>query len=347
MKTEYQNIIIRMPNWLGDAVMATPIIADLKKRWPQATLTAMCQGKPQSGVGALLIGNPHLDEIFSFTCPNEFLHRITERGLIERIRQGKYDLGILLPNSFSSAWWFWRGGVTIRMGFATDFRSFLLSKALPIPKMRGQEHLVKTYKRLLEPLGIPISNTEPSLYVMDEERRAVKQLLHQYSVPKGATLIGINPGAAYGSAKCWPPERFRSLIEKLMRRPNTYILCFADPQGAELVDGICKELPSNVINLAAATTLRELIAFIEQCSVFLTNDSGPMHIAAALKRPLVALFGSTNEIATGPYGGGEVIHKHVPCSPCYRRTCPIDFPCMKLIGVDEVYNALVQQLNSR
>jgi len=340
--TEFQNIIIRMPNWLGDAVMATPLIFDVRLKWPKATLTAMCQG---GGVSTLLLGNPHLDEVFSFSRPNRFLRRQEHRNLIARLRQGKYDLGILLPNSFSSAWWFWRGQVKKRIGFVSDSRRCLLTHPIRPPKNLGKEHLVITYKRLLEPLGIPISQTPPSLFITEEEKEAAKQLLVQYKIPEGATIIGINPGAAYGSAKCWLPGRFREVIEKLAKRSNTYILCFADQAGASLVHDICEGTPANVIDLAAATNLRELMALIERCHVFLTNDSGPMHIAAALKTPLVALFGSTNEIATGPYGHGQVIHKHVDCSPCYKRTCPIDFRCMKQIQVDEVYAALIDQLS--
>lgn len=340
MQSDFQNILVRMPNWLGDAVMATPILADLRNKWPQATLTAMCQG----GVGSLLIGNPRIHEIFTFSRPNEFLRRQGKRDLIQRIRQGKYDLGIVLPNSFSSAWWLWRGHVKVRIGFASDWRSLFLTKALPFPKERGKEHLVRTYKRLLEPLGIPISDTLPELFVTDEEKFAAKQLLSQLRIPEGAKIVGINPGAAFGSAKRWFPERFRTVIEKLLKTPNLYVICFGDEASAPLVHSICEGLPSRVNNLAGVTSLRELIALIEQCTVFLTNDSGPMHIAAALKTPLVALFGSTSEIATGPYEHGDVIHKHVSCSPCYKRTCPIDFKCMKEIQSDEVYEALMRYI---
>ena len=327
-----------MPNWLGDAVMATPIIADVRRQWPDANLTAMCQG----AVCSLLIGNPHLNEIFSFTKPNEFLRKIANRDVVERVRQGKYALGILLPNSFSSAWTLWRGRVEERVGFISDKRRFLLTKALPFPEERGKEHLVTTYKRLLTPLGIPLSETAPEPFVTEEEREAAEELLSQYGVAKGDKVIGINPGAAYGSAKCWLPERFRGVTEKLLAHEGTTVLFFADEAGAPLVHEICKGLPPRVVNLAGKTSLRELMALIARCNAFLTNDSGPMHIAAALKTPLVALFGSTNEVATGPYQHGEVIHKHVSCSPCYKRTCPIDFKCMTQIEVDEVYKALLK-----
>ena len=339
---KHQNILIRMPNWLGDAVMATPILADVRARYPLATLTALCQG----GVGSLLFGNPHLNEIFTFSRPSGWLHRQEHRDLIERIRQGHYDLGVLLPNSLSSAWVLWRGNVKRRIGFARDGRRFLLTDPVPFPKCAGQEHLVNTYKRLLAPLQISLSTTAPQLFVTAEERLAAELLLKQHHIPSGAPIVGINPGAAYGSAKCWLPDRFRSVIEKLMQHPRLYVICFGDQTGAALVHEICARMPTRVINLAASTNLRQLIALIQRCNVFLTNDSGPMHIVAALKTPLVALFGSTNEIATGPYEHGVVIHKHVECSPCYKRTCPIDFRCMKRIEADEVYQALIMQIHA-
>lgn len=336
MQKEYSNILIRMPNWIGDAVMATPLLKDARLHFPKSKLTAMCQGH----VGTLLHGNPYVDEIFAFTRPNAFSFRLAERDLIERIRQGRYDLGILVPNSLSSAWYLWRGKVQERIGFSPNGRRFLLTKALPFPQERGNEHQVITYKRLLLPLEIPISSTSPELFVLEQEQEAARQLLAQLSVPKGGKIIGINPGAAYGSAKCWPPDRFRSLIAKLIADPLVTVLCFGDRAGAPVVHEICEGLSPQVIDLAGKTTLRELMALIQQCTVLLTNDSGPMHIAAALKTPLVALFGSTNPVATGPYGSGDVICKQVSCSPCYRRTCPIDFKCMKEISVEEVYQTL-------
>ncbi|NGX61667.1 MAG: ADP-heptose--LPS heptosyltransferase 2 [Chlamydiae bacterium] len=336
-----KNILIRMPNWLGDAVMGTPVIEDVRKNWPEANITVMCQGS----VHSLLLGNPHIDEIFSFSRPNEFLRREERRNIIARLQQGKYDLGILLPNSFSSAWWLWRGDVKRRIGFRNDFRSFLLTDPLPFPKERGKEHLVNTYKRHLSPLGIPLSNTDPALYVTEKERKAISTLFSQYEIPLDAKIVGINPGAAYGTAKCWLPERFHEVTKKLLADPTVYVLYFGDATGSSLVESICDELPpSRVFNLAGKTNLRELLALIQRCNAFLTNDSGPMHIAAALKTPLVALFGSTNDVATGPYKHGVVIHKHVECSPCYKRVCPIDFRCMKRIESDEVYETLKKLL---
>lgn len=323
--------------------MATPILADLRKKWPEARITAMCQ----SNAAPLLQHDPNIDELFSYKKPNGWIPHRPHWIIIDALRKGHYDMGVLLTNSFSSAWWFLLGGVKNRIGYATNGRSLLLSKAVPFPAEKEKQHLVRTYKMILEPLKIPVSSSVPTLYITKEEHEAAEALLKGFGITKGKnTLIGINPGAAYGSAKCWPPERFHELTEKLIQNPDFYVMFFGDPTGTPLVNEICKNFPSRVINMAGKTTLRELLALINACTVFLTNDSGPMHIAAALQVPLVALFGSTSEIKTGPYGSGHVIHKHVECSPCYKRVCPIDFRCMKRIETDEVYNALLKQINA-
>ncbi|MGA8164565.1 MAG: lipopolysaccharide heptosyltransferase II [Waddliaceae bacterium] len=336
-----QNIVVRLPNWLGDLVMATPVLADLRVHYPGASITAMCQ----ASICPLISRDPNIDEILCFQRPSGWLHRKRHLEIIEPLRQGNYDLGILLTNSFSSAWWFWRGHVQNRLGYAGHFRRRLLNKAIAFHEKREIQHLVITYKELLHPLGIPVSDTPPWLYLAEREKEDAVELLSRYNIAYGRhTIIGINPGAAFGSAKCWPPDRFEKLTRRLLNDKNTYILYFGDQAGAPLVNDICKNMPDRVVNLSGKTSLRELMTLIQCCSVFLTNDSGPMHIAAALHIPLLALFGSTNEVKTGPFPKGHVIHKHVECSPCYRRICPIDFRCMKKIDVDEVYQKLMSIL---
>lgn len=336
-----KNIIVRMPNWLGDVVMATPVLADLHNYFPGATITAMCQ----SNVAPLLSYDPHIDEVFSYKRPSGWIHRDKHFEIVEDLRKGSYDLGVLLTNSLSSAWWFWRGNVKNRIGYAANLRSILLNKAVPFPKNLETQHLVQTYKMLLDPLGLPKSDTVPKLYLAPKEIQEAQELLQRLDIDIARhTLIGINPGAAYGSAKCWLPDRFEELTRRLIEDKNVRIIYFGDNAGAPLVTNICSHFNEGVYNLAGKTSLRELMALINCCSAFLTNDSGPMHIAAALNTPLLALFGSTNEVKTGPSPHGEVIHKHVECSPCYKRVCPIDFRCMKRIEVDEVYNKLLKVL---
>lgn len=340
-----RNIIVRMPNWLGDLIMATPVLKDLRTQFPESKITAMCQSK----IAPLLKDDPHIDELYSYNKPSGWIHGMHETSeLISTIQHGHYDLGILLTNSFSSAWWFWRGNVKFRLGYADHLRSLLLSEAVPYPAQVNQQHLVTTYKMLLSPLGVPLSDSSPQLFISDEEFEEARQKLLLDGVnPLEQTIIGINPGAAYGSAKCWLPERFVEVSKTLLEDPKICILYFGDFAGSPLVRSICDQLPSErVINFAGRTSLRELLALMLHCNVFLTNDSGPMHAASALGIPLVALFGSTSDVKTGPYKNGYVIHKHVDCSPCYQRECPIDFRCMTRIESDEVVNAIKKQLVS-
>lgn len=337
---EFRNIIVRMPNWIGDMVMATPILTDLRKAYPNARITAMCRAP----ICDLLKEDPEVDELFCFSKTSSFSRRSDKKNIIEKLRQGKYDLGVLLTHSLSSAWWFWQGKVKTRLGYDCNGRRFFLSHPVPLPENLEQQHLVVTYKMLLEPLGISISNTPPRLFLSNKEVEMARMLLKQHGVTKESTLIGINPGATYGSAKCWLPERFREVAQKLLSDPQVTLVFFGDQPTAPLVKQICQGLGPRVVNLAGLTSLREVAALISLCDVLLTNDSGPMHIADAVGTEIIALFGSTNEIVTGPYRNGKVIHKHVKCSPCYQRTCPIDFRCMKKIEAEEVYQAILGKL---
>lgn len=334
-----KRILVRMPNWLGDLVMATPILTDLRHHWPDAKIIAQCQGI----LGTVIQGDPHIDGVLPFKRPTRWLGREASDSVVSPLREGDFDLGILLTNSFSSAFWLWRGAVKNRIGYGGNFRNLLLDQAVPFPEKRSSQHLVITYKMLLEPLGIPISNTPPRLYLTHLEQQEAKKRLSAAGVEHEDFILGINPGAAFGSAKCWLPERFKQLTQGLLERPHLKVLYFGDKAGAPLVEEICRDFPRDrVINFAGKTSLRELLALIQQCSLFLTNDSGPMHAASALGIPLIALFGSTSDKTTGPYNGGRVIHKHVSCSPCYRRECPIDFRCMTGVSVDEVYGAALE-----
>ncbi len=338
------NIVVRMPNWIGDLVMATPILSDLRTAFPKAHITAMCR----SPICELLKEAPEIDELFCFSKASGFGRRSEKRSVIEKLRQGKFDLGILLTHSFSSAWWFWQGKIARRIGYDCNGRKLLLTDSISLPNEIQKQHLVVTYKMLLELVGIPISETPPRLYLADKEIEEAKHLLMQRGIPEGSIVIGINPGATYGSAKCWLPERFREVAERLLKDQDVYLVFFGDQATSTLVREICQGLSSRVVNLAGTTSLRQLASLISLCDVLLTNDSGPMHIADALNTPIVALFGSTSEVVTGPYrSSGTVIHKHVDCSPCYQRTCPIDFRCMKRIEADEVYNAIQKTIRPK
>lgn len=338
LQIQPKNIIVRMPNWVGDVIMATPILIDLRRVYPEATITAMCR----SPMGELLQEFPHINEIFSFTKTSRLVRRDEKRNIIEKLQTGQYDVGIILPNSFSSAWWFWQGNVKYRIGYSSAGRKALLTHPVDFPQDLQKQHLITTYKNLLRVLEIEPSATTPKLFLKDSEVERARVLLSRHGVRSHHRIVGINPGAAYGSAKCWLPERFREVTTRLLEDKDVFVVYFGDLITANLVKEICQGLSPRVINMAGLTSIRELASLISLCDVLLTNDSGPMHIAGAFGTPVVALFGSTSPIVTGPWHRSKVIQKPVACAPCYRRVCPIDFRCMKQIEVDEVLAALFQ-----
>ena len=338
-----KNIIVRMPNWVGDLVMATPILFDLRQKFPKATITAMIQ-KP---LCELLKKDENINELFCFKKVKQlFLRRKENKNIIENLIDGKYDLGILLTNSFSSAWLFYQGEVKNIIGFRKDFRSLMLNKALSYPK--EQIHQVEKYKQLLKPLDIERSITKPKIYVDKKEIENAKELLYQRGYKDDQRLIGINPVAKYGMAKCWPIERYKEVAKRLCSNEKNFIVFLGDFDSRDVIKNICLDMPDRVINLAGKTTLRELVALISQLDLFLTNDSGPMHIAAGFDIDQIALFGSTSDVLTGPYSEKAiVINKKVECSPCYKRVCPIDFRCMLKISVDEVFDKMIDILKKK
>jgi len=303
-----------MPNWIGDFIMAIPVLHDLRNALPQAEITVFAKEHLLS----LVSRDPNISRLLPFSE--------------EALKGKEYDTGILLTNSFSSALGMFKAKVRQRIGFTDFLRWPLLTERISIGKLKSEQHHVITYKMLLKPLDIEASDTEPKLFLTHEEIDQAR-----LKVSSNKKVIGINPGAAYGSAKCWPADRFREVAQYLLEKGHEVIF-FGDLKTKDLVDTICKDLP--VQNFAAKTSLRELMALIYICDVVLTNDSGPMHIASALKVPTVALFGSTDPVQTGPYMHGIVISHKVECAPCFRRTCPIDFRCMKKISTKEVLDKI-------
>lgn len=336
-----------MPNWIGDLVMAIPVLSSLRKAYPSAKITAMCLRH----LASLLHKHPDLDEIFQFDRGEVFVRNTVKRDIVQKIRYGQYELGIVLPNSFSSAWLLWQGGVKRRIGYEGNLRNWLLTDPIPRSLQQSDHHMTITYQLLLSSLSIPYVITSPSIYLDPIEIEYAKNIFRIYGISEDSIVLGINIGAAYGSAKCWPANKFYLLAKKLLNNhPRVYLVFFGDQALSDTIKKMCNSLSKRAINLAGLTTLRELAAMISLCDGFITNDSGPMHIADAIGTPLIAIFGSTCRYRTGPYRGGTIIHKETACSPCFSRVCPIDFRCMEEISVQEVYNActqIVQKKESR
>lgn len=338
MKDNVRTIMVRCPNWIGDAVMATPVFRDIKAIFPYAKVTALAH----EPIAELLVGLDGVDDLLIFSREATKRHSENKR-ILAHLRTITPDVGILLTRSFSSSWMFWRASIPIRIGFSDHFRRLLLTHPIPLPQ--EEQHDVLSYQMLLKPFGSVCASPQLQLYVSQPEIHVMRMRLEKAGVSASARLLVVNPGAAYGSAKCWPKEYFRAVIKELSAHPNTAVVGIGNAAFRESINEILQALP-NTYNFAGETTVRELMALLSISHAVLTNDSGPMHIAAAFKKPLVALFGSTNPRRTGPWNCGTVIYKHVPCSPCYRRTCPGDFRCMTSITPEEVLDVLHPMLTS-
>jgi heptosyltransferase-2 len=369
-----ETILVRGVNWLGDAVMTTPALLRLREARPEAIITLLTIDKLKD----IWLGHPALNAVETFGA-NETAWQIGRR-----LRLREFDLGLVLPNSPRSALDLWFMGVPRRIGYAQPWRNFLLTEAIaPRPGavvmlkrteveikelvQRGTKaaappasaHHIFNYLHLVAALGANAEPLPPKLVVSDE---AVGRFVEKFKL--GATpevpWFGMNPMAEYGPAKRWPEERFTQAAIEIQRRTKCRWLIFGLKSDAEIAAritaNICRatgdESGKNppAINLAGATTLGELCAALKFCRVLLTNDSGPMHVAAALGTPVVVPFGSTSPELTGPGMPGDsrhqVLRAGAPCSPCFLRECPIDFRCMTGIGVEMVVAAVLRSISS-
>jgi len=339
-------IMVRATNWIGDAVMSLPALEALHARFPDSQIVLVA--KPW--VSEVYWNHPAVSRQIVYDAEGE--HR-GARGfwkLVRKLRSERFDAAILFQNAVQAAWMAWCAGIPVRIGYARDGRSWLLSEAVEVPLRAAYGHEAYYYLQLLFRSGLidkPQTVEEVHLHLAESERKwAVKQL---QTVGLGGQrfLLGICPGASFGPAKRWLPERFANLADRLIAALDADVLIFGSRAERPLAEAVAGAMAHTPILVAGKTTLREFMALLAKCHLVVTNDSGPMHLAAALGLPLLAIFGSTNERATGPLGlRARVIKHHVECSPCGLRQCPIDFRCMTGISVDDVYLAALESVKN-
>jgi heptosyltransferase-2 len=337
-----KRILVRGTNWIGDAVLTTPALAALRAGFPQAKIALLA--KP--AVAELLQCHPAIDDIVLYRDPGPHAGLGGKLSLAIQLNRGRYDLAILFQNAFEAAAVTALAGIPNRYGYATDGRSLLLTHRVPLtPKIR-RKHQVEYYLELLKPLNMPVEPAAPTLRTTPEEDDAAARHLQAFGMDPGKALIGINPGSVYGSAKRWLPERFAQAADRLSAEHDACVLIFGGKGEEELGTAIAGMMTAPTIVLSGRTTVRQLMALIKRCRLFITNDTGSMHIAAAFQVPLVAIFGPTNPATTSPYGPGHELVRHpVECSPCLLRECPIDHRCMTRVTVDDVYDAATKQVS--
>jgi heptosyltransferase-2 len=344
---DVRRLLVLSPNWLGDAVMALSAIDDLRRHHHGSRVIVAAR----RSVAQLFAMVPWVDEIVEL----EWKGRAFDPGAmmrdVRRLRALRVDAALLLPNSFAAAWLAFAARVPQRWGYARDGRSFLLTNPIPLPRrVQGDPRRVQGdpaygdgvplhqgsyYQHLVHALGAPNGPLEPRLVVADDSVAAARTLLTSAGWDGRRPLVVFAPGAAYGTAKRWWPSHFARLAADLVESAGAHVILIGSAADAattsEVRGGVPEGLRPLVSDLAGRTRLDVLAGILHLARACVSNDSGAMHVAAAVGVPLAALFGPTRERETAPLAHApmELLIHDVPCRPCMLRECPIDHPCMR------------------
>jgi heptosyltransferase-2 len=334
MPNSPQRLVVRAPNWLGDAVMALPALESLRAAMPAAHVTI-------AAIGSIA---PMFEEDTS-AAPDAVLTIGDRANEAKLLAAGSFDAALLLPNSLRSAWDARRAGIPERWGMSGTLRRALLTRGAGRPGRKV--HQSDYYLALVRGLGFEARASVPRISVRPHTASRVDVLFSRHGIEPAARIVGFAPGAAYGHAKRWPTSRVAHVIERIAReRLATCVLVGAagDRDAGREIESALPE-GVRVVNLIGQTDLRQLIGVLARCAAFVSNDSGAMHLAAALGVPVTAIFGPTDERVTAPLGNHDVLVHQVFCRPCMLRDCPIDHRCMKGITADAVFAAVSARLH--
>ena len=345
MSASPQKVILRLPNWVGDVVMATPALISLREEWPDSHITVM--GKETSR--ALLEGMDLWDSFIPFNRTGKDAGTGGFLKAASRVRKEQFDTGIILPNSLSSALIFALGGVKQRIGYNRHGRKALLTHPVPVKRMKGKfipVPMVDYYLKLLETPGIKPATRHTKLAVSAEDAEWAKGIWKARGYNDGQSVIAVTPGAAYGPSKQWLPEYFASVSDRLREEIHAHVLFLPGPGEEALTSDIarrCRVFP-NILS-PSETPLNHLKAVIDNCDLLLTNDTGPRHIAVALDTHVVVVMGPTDPRYTASnLEKTIVLRKELPCSPCMLKVCPKDHECMRGVTPEEVFEACKKAL---
>jgi heptosyltransferase-2 len=334
-------LMIRATNWVGDAILALPALRAVRAKFPEAQIAIVA--RPY--VADIYRGQGIADELIPYDVNSEHRGWTGRERLATELRAKKFDCALLLQNAFDAAWLAWRAGIPDRIGYARDGRSLLLTKAIPVPKA-GEipTHEKFYYLELLRRAGWVQElqdDTHITLEISEEQSEHAEATLREAGARVGVPRIAVGAGASYGSAKCWPPDRFAKALEQFTTHNNEDVILFGTHTETEVSAAIAVGVGKPVINLAGKTAIAKLPALLSRCHLFLGNDSGAMHVAAAVGLPVVAIFGPTDPLGTAPVTPRCTIVQQQPyCSPCFLRRCPTDHRCMKAVTVPMVESAL-------
>lgn len=327
----FDKILVRATNWVGDAVMSLPALRALRDRFPQSEISILA--KPW--VADLYRREPFCDRLIPYTAAS-----LSEKWRAARELRGfHFDSAILLQNAFEAAAIAFAAGIPNRIGYARDGRSPLLTRAIAVPtRDEIPRHERFYYLELLRRAGILDKMPANDLIRLDGAMLARESGVEKFrKFGLGDVLIGISPGAAYGTAKRWLPERFADAASQVAQQLGASVAIFGSASERELCASVAAAIHAPSKNFAGETSLADFIDLAAACRVYLTNDSGAMHVASALGVPTVAIFGATDDTTTGPTGPlARVVREPVECSPCLKRECPIDHRCMTRVDAARV-----------
>jgi heptosyltransferase-2 len=335
---EPERILVRATNWVGDAVMSLPALHALRRRFPDAHIAVLAR----PWVAGLYEGEAFCSELIPYTSPRGAKDLAGKWRTAQDLRRRRFDCAILLQNAFEAAALMWLAGIPRRIGYNRDGRRLFLTDAIAVPKT-GEipRHERYYYLELLRCAGILDNLPEVDAIRLDSAVSAREAGLRRFrEMGVSQDVIGVSPGAAYGTAKRWLPESFAGTAVRLSHELGAAVAVFGSPEEKELCESVRIMIANQdvrALNFGGATSLREFIELSAACRVFLTNDSGAMHIASALGVPTIAIFGATDHIGTGPTGPlARIVREPVDCSPCLLRECPIDHRCMTRVTADRV-----------
>ena len=337
---EPRSILIVLPTWVGDFVMATPTLRAVRERFPQADITFVVE----ENLGDLILGGDWMDEVLFLPPGGErSVFHAAYRKLVAALRGRRFDLALLLPNSFRSALLAWFSGAKCRVGFDRDGRGLLLTDRISPPNRDGRRFvprpIVEHYADLAERIGCPRPGDSLELFCTAEGDRAIRERLETLGIADRGPLVVISPGAKYGAAKCWPPERFAGVADCLIETEEATVVVTCGPGEESIARRIEEAMrrPGFVFD-RPRVTLDELKSLIKRSDLLLCNDAGPRHFAKAFGVGVVTVFGPTHPewTATG-YEAERIVRIEVDCGPCQERVCPLGhLKCMEGITVDAV-----------
>lgn len=337
-KTNINNILIRSTNWVGDAVMTLPALEAVRENFPESCITVLAR----PWVAPVFENHPAVNDILIYNRHDGLTKNISEFFHITNlVRKNRYDLAILFQNAFEAAFLAYLGRVTYRLGFDSDGRGLMLTHAIQRSSEIFAVHQVEYYLSILKAVGLKAESRNPVLYLSKKDIAKAENLLQLQGISKNDFILGISPGAIFGNAKRWPFERFAKISDWASERWGVKVIILGSGKEKDIGNKMADIMRNKAADFCGTTSLGEAMGIISRCNLFVTNDSGLMHVAAALGVPTLAIFGSTDHVATGPRGIKTRIIKHdIDCSPCLKPECPTDFKCMLSIEPEEVWDEM-------